>query len=212
MKFVILIISVFIIHGANAEHSLKLEYSSFYSHLKKLDKEELSNLEFAFGFANVHTKLLCDIHKATIVTDKKNIDVSVDAENRFTLPTEKALKLAHAQVHLELEQAPNQCDLSVLLQVKPALFESGVNLEKLKSYDESFIAFFDKMGGLFSFMMPKPKGIRLVTDEIADVPESMRQYLTSEREMLLEHDVIGRLPSDVLSQVKVSRITAFMQN
>lgn len=212
MKHIILILSIVFTLPAIAQHSLKLQYSSFYSHLKKLEKDELNSLEFAFGFANVHTSALCDIHNAVIVTDKMNIEVPVDAENRFTLPKEKALKLAHAQVHLELEQAPNQCDLSVLLQVKPDLFASGVDLEKLHSYDQSFIAFFDNMGGLFSFMMPKPKGIRLVVEPATEIPKLMQQYAASDTEILLEHDAIASFSSDQLAQMKVSRITAFMQN
>ena len=140
---------------------LHLDYGSFYSHLKKLNNEELAPLQFAFGFVNVRSGNLCEVQRVKVHTDKQDIPVEVNAKNRFVLPYEKALKLAKAEVWVNLKEANNQCDLSVQLEVNPVLFSQGVSRQQLQDYFLAFDAFFDKMGGFLSFMMPSPEGVGL---------------------------------------------------
>lgn len=148
--------------------TLQLEYKSFYSHLKKLNDDELALLQFAFGFQHVTKGALCKVESVLIKTDKKDIPVQVNEDNRFVLPSEKALKLANAEVIVELNEMNNQCDLSVKLQVVPEDFVDGVDASKLEAYYQAFVAFFDEMGGFLSFMMPSPEGLIInVTNESA---------------------------------------------
>ena len=95
--------------------TIDVEYSRFYSHVKKLDNEDTQALQFAFGFLRVGEGRLCGVSSAEIVTDKKTMSLDVSDEGRFTVPTERALKLADALVRISLDEAANVCDMSVQL-------------------------------------------------------------------------------------------------
>ncbi|WP_416308503.1 DUF2987 domain-containing protein [Neptunicella sp. SCSIO 80796] len=141
--------------------SLTVEYGTFYSHLRKIDDEDLNQLEFAFGFKQVGTSGLCQINSATIHTQKVDIPLEVTADRRFTLPTEKALKLANAQVEIDLVQPANQCDMSVQIQIKPELIKQTMTIAELSAFLHQFDIFFDDMGSFLSFLMPSADGILL---------------------------------------------------
>ncbi len=96
--------------------TLKLEYSSLYSHTRKLDPETMPALQFAFGFAHQQQQRLCNIKEAFIHTQKQNIALKVTPENRFTVPSERALKLDKAVVNIELDDMADDCDMSVQLE------------------------------------------------------------------------------------------------
>ena len=191
---------------------LRLDYSSFYSHLRKIDDEQLRSLEFAFGFVNVRTGELCTPQNALVHTDKKDIPVSVNEQKRFVLPTEKALKLAKAQVHIQLAEANNQCDLSVLLQVKPELLQDGVDAQELQSYFVAFEEFFHKMGGFLSFMMPSPEGLNLKFRAGAEEHKAIAQLLQSDS----DKQTFALMQSDIETISKatefnnIESITAFV--
>ncbi|BDX06533.1 DUF2987 domain-containing protein [Planctobacterium marinum] len=190
---------------------LHLEYADFYSHLRKLNGEELQSLQFAFGFLHVQSKDLCRVSSVLIDTDKKDIDVPVQSNRRFVLPNEKALKMAKARLLVKLEEPQNQCDLSVLLEVKPELFAEPVNASQLLSYFHSFEAFFDKMGGFLSFMMPSPEGLQITFNDPTTVPKafSASAKLVGEHWQIKQED-IERLLDTKLSGIK--QITALMPN
>lgn len=176
---------------------LTIEYKTFYSHLRKIDIEDTPSLQFAFGFLHEQTKQSCEIDKALIHTQKVDIPLELNAMNRFSLPKERALKLADAEVTIHFTQ-PHQaaCQLSVLLQANPlwlaelpieitgipgveltdeekaklniqepetpAIAKTAVDAHRLQQLNAHFKTFFDSMGGgLFSFMMPETKGIKL---------------------------------------------------
>lgn len=145
-----------------AAETLSVEYKSFYSHVKQLDKEEMDALQFAFGFLNIHTKDLCNVKEARISTEKKQIPLEVSKENRFTVPSERALNLAKALVIVDLEQAANICDMSVQLETKPEYLKNKYAQNELAELLTQYETFFDKMGGFMSFMMPNVTGITLV--------------------------------------------------
>lgn len=140
--------------------TLVVEYSSFYSHTRKLNKEATQDLQFAFGFKHVTEPGLCDIDQAFIDTPKKQIPLLLN-NNRFVVPSEKALKLANAKVVIELQQAANRCDMSVQLETKPELLHLDYSKAQLAHIYQQYQAFFDKMGSFLSFLMPKVTGLKL---------------------------------------------------
>ena len=84
-------------------NELQVDYKTFYSHVRKLSGEDTQALQFAFGFMNIHTNQLCTINEARISTQKVQMPITVTPENRFTIPKEKALRLADAKVILNLK-------------------------------------------------------------------------------------------------------------
>lgn len=139
--------------------TIQVEYSRFYSHIKKLEHEDTQALQFAFGFLRVGEGRLCDITSANIVTDKQVIPVDVSPENRFTLPSEKALKLADAKVEVAFEERANVCDMSVQLETKPTFLKTHYSQKELQFLLEQYRSFFNAMGSFLSFMMPTVEGL-----------------------------------------------------
>ncbi|MBC3766936.1 DUF2987 domain-containing protein [Neptunicella marina] len=143
---------------ATAE-TLKLEYATFYSHLRKIDDEALNKLQFAFGFKHVGENRLCQIGKALIHTQKVDLPVDVSSSQRFTLPTEKALKLARAEVQLDIVEPVNQCDMSVKIEAKTGLLKDSLSKSEIVMLMAQFDEFYSDMGSFLSFLMPKPDGL-----------------------------------------------------
>lgn len=141
--------------------TLEVEYSSFYSHVKKLDNEDTQALQFAFGFVKVGEGRLCEIKQADIVTDKQTMALAVSEENRFTVPKEKALKLASAFIRIDLAEAANQCDMSVQLETRPDYLKAEYTHDELMFLYSQYEAFFNEMGSFLSFMMPSVTGLML---------------------------------------------------
>lgn len=190
---------------------LHLDYSDFYSHLRKLDDEELQPLHFAFGFVNVQSKDLCQVQSVMINTDKMDIPVGVMANNRFVLPTEKALKLAKARLFIKLSEPENRCDLSVLLEAKPALFQDGVDAAELGMLMAAFQRFFDKMGSFLSFMMPSATGLQITVADDSLVPEAFKALSTfNSGHWHVEAASLPKLPNEIRLE-GVQRITALTQ-
>ena len=145
--------------GVAACETIDVEYSRFYSHVKKLDNEDTQALQFAFGFIRVGEGRLCGIEKADIVTDKQTMSLDVSDEGRFTVPAEKALKLANALVRISLEERANVCDMSVQLETKPEYLKQYYTKDELSFLYDQYSAFFNEMGSFLSFMMPSVKGL-----------------------------------------------------
>lgn len=198
--------AIFSVNSAVAE-VLSVEYKSFYSHVKQLDKEELNALQFAFGFLNIHSKSLCKINAARISTDKKQIPLEVSTENRFTVPSEKALRLADALVVIDLDSAANICDMSVQLETKPEYLKSRYTQDELTLLFNQYEAFFDKMGGFMSFMMPHVTGIKLVFPKQVTTHNLQHNLNIQEGALMLNQSQIADL--DVLElPTEPLRITA----
>ena len=145
--------------------TIDVEYSRFYSHVKKLDNEDTQALQFAFGFVRVGEGRLCGVNAASIVTDKKTMELEVSDEGRFTVPTERALKLANALVKIDLVERANVCDMSVQLETKPEYLKQYYKKEELTFLYEQYEAFFNEMGSFLSFMMPSVKGLMIQFDD-----------------------------------------------
>lgn len=199
---------------SNAE-LLQLEYSSFYSHLRKLNQEELGPLTFAFGFKQVTKKTLCNINSAYIHTDKQDIDITVDSRQRFVLPTEKALQLARAEVFIELRQPANQCDLSVQLEVKSEHIPDVITATDLTQYYAAFEAFFDEMGGFMSFLMPSPDGVTVYFNAEPNSSAQNAPWLphwdSNSNALALSHEQFSLLDNAAIPKRTIGHITAKME-
>ena len=148
-----------------AAETIDVEYSRFYSHVKKLDNEDTQALQCAFGFVRVGEGRLCEVNGAAIVTDKKTMALTVSEEGRFTVPTEKALKLANALVRIDLGERANVCDMSVQLETKPEYLKQYYTKDDLTFLYGQYEAFFNEMGSFLSFMMPSVKGLMIQFDD-----------------------------------------------
>lgn len=164
-KLILAAITTTLFTGPLIAETLEIEYSRFYSHLRKLNSDDVQALEFAFGFVRVGEGRLCKINDAEIVTDKKILPILITDEQRFTLPDEKALKLAAASVHVDLAEPANVCDMSVQLQTKSAYLKKQYSPQELAMLVEQYEAFFNEMGSFLSFMMPSVKGLTVQFDD-----------------------------------------------
>lgn len=144
---------------------IDVEYKRFYSHINKIGDEDTAALQFAFGFLRVGSQSLCNINSVTIVTPKKNIPLEVTQEQRFLVPKEKALKLADAQVAIDLAEAANLCDMSVQLETKSEYLKAQYSADEIQYIYKQYEAFFDDMGGFLSFLMPSVSGLVIRFDD-----------------------------------------------
>lgn len=191
--------------------TLRVEYATFYSHVRKIDKEETQALQFAFGLKHIHQDRLCTIDKAHIHTEKKQIPLSVDTRNRFTIPAEKALKLAKAEVVLEMGDAMNQCDISVQLETRPEFLKRVYQSEDLQAILANYQAFFDNMGSFLSFMMPSAIGLKVQLANNASALAGQHKALHRDNQILLSEQWLQTNEKLVLNQTPV-RILALMDN
>ena len=159
VKFLLLVTSFSCWHTQLSAETLDVEYASFYSHIKKLDDPDTAALRFAFGFQHISEKRLCHITSAQIVTQKQTLPLTIENHNRFTVPTDKILKMAKAKVVIELDDQANKCDMSVQLETLPSFLKIQYSHEELLELFNQYQAFFDKMGGFLSFMMPSAEGL-----------------------------------------------------
>jgi hypothetical protein len=164
----------------SAAETLEVEYSSFYSHVKKLDDPETNALRFAFGFQHITEKRLCHISSAKIVTQKQTLELTVEDNERFTVPTDKILKMAKAQVVIELDDQANRCDMSVQLETLPSYLKTQYSHDELLLLFEQYQAFFDEMGGFLSFMMPSAEGLMFHFEEGVTLPKRYQPLMNKE--------------------------------
>lgn len=195
---------------------VEIEYKVFYSHLRKLDPEKFEALQFAFGFIKHNASAMCPLSKVTIHTPKKDIEVEIATSNRFTLPKERALKLADATVLLNFDtDDAADCDMSVLLQANPEWINSELNAEQIRYLNSQFKTFFESMGAsLFSFLMPETKGLKLhLKPEFKNHHFSESHYKSIERkgDLLLVGDSWISDNQQVLPLMAISHITAWIE-
>ena len=172
MHYVMLATTLALGAGMNAQaETLEVEYKRFYSHTKKLNNDDTKDLQFAFGFVNVRNPgKLCIVKSAEVVTQKVTIPLTVTPEYRFTVPTEKALKLAEAKIRIDLAENANQCDMSVQLETTESLLKTNYQASDLNNILQQYSAFFNAMGSFMSFMMPSVEGLNFqFSDPILDV-------------------------------------------
>jgi hypothetical protein len=165
--------------------TLVVPYSSFYSHSKKIEGEETNALQFAFGFKLIQSTELCTIESAYIHTQKQDLPLTLINQQRFTIPSDKVLKMAKADVVLELQQAANRCDMSVQLETKAEYLKQRYDKQELQILLEQYQNFFRGMGSFLSFMMPNVEGLILhFSDEtrLLSLPEDLK---LEQRKLLL---------------------------
>lgn len=176
MKYLLGAILLFCCFTSQAE-TLVVPYSNFYSHTKKIEGKETNALQFAFGFKQVQSTELCTINSAIIHTQKQDIPLTLISQQRFTVPTNKILKMARAEVVIELQQAANRCDMSVQLETKAEYLKHDYSKQELQMVLEQYQAFFSGMGSFLSFMMPNVQGLSLhFSDEtqLLSLPEGLQ--------------------------------------
>ena len=193
-----------------AAETLKVEYSSFYSHVKKLDDPSTNALRFAFGFQHIAEPRLCHISSAQIITQKQTLPLTVENNYRFTVPTDKILKMAKAMVVIEFDDQANQCDMSVQLETLPKLLKIQYSQAELLALFNQYQAFFEEMGGFLSFMMPSTEGLLFHLNDNVELPKDLQLLSTKKgvvalnKEWLLQHKGL-KLPNQPL------RITAIIE-
>ena len=187
---------------------LNIDYSSFYNHLKKIDKAELNALQFAFGFKRVQQETLCHITKAEVVTQKVTLAVEVNAAQRFTLPNEKALKLANAEVLVDLIEPNNQCDMSVQLETKAEYLKTRYSAADLNVLNQQYKTFFDDMGSFLSFLMPSTGGLKLVFAEPPRLNKELEGVLVKGNSIILSDAYLASMQNELVLAEKPLRITA----
>jgi hypothetical protein len=160
IKYLLASVLLFACFSARAE-TLVVPYSSFYSHSKKIAGEETNALQFAFGFKQVDSTALCTIDSAYIHTQKQDLPLSLIRQQRFTVPSNKILKMARATVVIALQQEANRCDMSVQLETKAEYLTQTYSKETLHMLLKQYQAFFKGMGSFLSFMMPEVQGLKL---------------------------------------------------
>jgi hypothetical protein len=193
----------------NAE-TLEVQYSSFYSHVKKLDDPKTNALRFAFGFQHIAEKRLCHISSAQIVTQKQTLILTVENNHRFTVPTDKILKMARAKVVIELDDQANRCDMSVQLETLPSYLKTKYSHADLLVLFEQYQAFFNEMGGFLSFMMPSAEGLLFHFDKDVRLPEYLHPLMDNNGVLVLSETWLMQQKSvDLLN--KPLRITAIIE-
>ena len=191
--------------------TIEIAYKDLYSHLRKLDNEDTQHLQFAFGFLKVPQKqTLCTITKGEIITDKQVLPLAISPEQRFTVPFEKALKMADALVRIEVDPPKNQCDMSVQLETTAQWLKRSYTATDLSLILTQYRNFFNEMGGFMSFMMPQVSGLQI---QFAD--ESLSQPLPNDISIVAG---VLRLNSNKIKDLEVLllpemplRITALTQ-
>ena len=190
--------------------TLEVEYSSFYSHVKKLDNPETDALRFSFGFLHIAKGRLCYISSAQIVTQKQTLILTVENKNRFTVPTDKILKMAKAKVVIELDDQANQCDMSVQLETLPSFLKTQYSRDELLLLFNQYQEFFDKMGSFLSFMMPSAKGLLFHFDTDVNFPNDLQSLLDGKGGIALTENWLAQQKSLELPN-KPLRITAIIE-
>jgi hypothetical protein len=178
--------------------------------VKKLDGSSTDALRFAFGFQHIAEPRLCHIINAQIITQKQTLALTVENQSRFTVPTDKILKMAKAMVVIELSDQANQCDMSVQLETLPNFLKTQYSQTELLLLLNQYQAFFEEMGGFLSFMMPAAKGLQFHVSDYLELPKDL-QDLTDKKgvivlnnDWLLQHQGL-KLPTKPL------RITAIIE-
>lgn len=212
--------SAFAQDNATNDGFLSVEYKTFYSHLRKLDAEDMPHLHFAFGFVLPKTRAVCPIENLYIHTPRQDIPIATTRTNRFSLPKERALKLAEAEVHIRFQAqflkdygvTAEVCNLSVRLEANLPQ-KNALPPAELQTLNSEFKTFFEKMGaGLFSFMMPEPHGVKLhLKQEYASTQShGLFQGMRISNGMVLLEDHWIRDNHQNLDLSHVSHITAWI--
>jgi hypothetical protein len=174
LKIILFIVALGLLTTAAVADTLKVEYSSFYSHVKKLDDPSMDALRFAFGFQHIANQRLCHISSAQIITQKQTIPLTVENNSRFMVPTDKILKMAKAMVVIELDDQANRCDMSVQLETLPSFLKTQYSNEELILLFNQYQSFFEEMGGFLSFMMPAAEGLLLHFEEVENFQQGLQ--------------------------------------
>jgi hypothetical protein len=207
----LIITSLIILPKPTQAEEIQVSYKTFYSHVRKIDNEDTQALQFAFGFIHVTTGRLCKINAARISTQKQQIPLDVSAENRFTVPSERALSMADASIIIDVTEPSNQCDISVQLETKPEYLKRYYSFEDLTFIHEQYEAFFSEMGSFMSFMMPSVNGLVIQFEDQSLTTTMANGYQITQGSLTLDEAFFERKKPLNLPVVPL-RITALATN
>ncbi|WP_371193073.1 DUF2987 domain-containing protein [Glaciecola sp. SC05] len=190
---------------------IEVSYKTFHSHVRKLENDDTQALRFAFGFTHIQSGKLCQINSARISTQKQQIPLEISSENRFTIPSEKALRLADAMIYIDVSEPSNQCDISVQLETKPEYNKRYYSFEELVFIKEQYEAFFNEMGSFLSFMMPTVKGL-VVQFEDQSYTSTMENGYTITQGTLTLNEAFFEAGKPINLPIEPLRITALATN
>lgn len=209
MKMSKILLVVLLFSQYSFAEQLDVNYSSFYGHVKKIDKEETDRLRFAFGFKHIADDRLCKIDDVNIVTQKQTIPLILENNVRFTVPVDKVLKMAKALVSIQFDDNANQCDMSVQLETKPEFLQTRYTYEELKVLFDQYQAFFSNMGGFLSFMMPSSEGLVFHFDKGTKIPSELTHIVDTSGNLMLNKEWFEQKVGLILDS-KPLRITALV--
>lgn len=210
MKILVLTLCGVFYSAVVAAETLDVEYSSFYSHIKKLDDPDTQALRFAFGFWHINQQRLCHISRAKIVTQKQQLPLVVEHNGRFTVPLDKILKMARAKVSIELTDQANQCDMSVQLETLPRFLKTAYTNKELKMIFQQYQAFFSGIGGFMSFMMPSVQGLVMQFENVNEFNTDLQPLVNEQGYLQLTQAWIEQGNSLNLPNLPL-RITALVE-
>jgi hypothetical protein len=191
---------------------LEVAYKTFYSHTRKLSGDDITALRFAFGFTNIHAESsLCHIDNAYIHTQKVDIPLIVSAEQRFSIPSEKALSLADAKIMLAIREQTNHCDINVQIETLPEYLKEQYTQADMSFILNQYMAFFDEMGGFMSFLMPQVSGLQLRFEDDTLNADLGNQLSIVQGILRLSKAQIGALKDITLPRAPL-RITALTES
>lgn len=204
-----------LLFGVSTPHAqadeIKVAYKTFHSHVRKLDNDDTQALRFAFGFTHIESGQLCQINAARISTQKQQIPLEVSNEYRFTIPSEKALRLADAMIIIDVTEPANQCDISVQLETKPEYNKRYYSYEELVFIREQYEAFFNEMGSFLSFMMPSVQGLVVQFEDQSYTNTMENGYSITQGTLTLDSEFFAS-KKPIYLPIEPLRITALASN
>lgn len=202
-----------LVNGFVSAETIEVRYKDFYSHVKKLRGEDTDKLQFAFGFQHVKELRLCNLTSVDIVTQKQTMPMAITPEQRFTVPTERALNLADAVVKIDTTDSVEQCDISVQLETKPEYLKQIYSSADLYEIYQQYAAFFNEMGSFLSFMMPQVDGLMVHFDDpyldhqLRDAPDIVNGMLQLKSDWLTQKHqlVLPKVPLRITARTDSTR-------
>ncbi len=182
--------------GESASHTIEMEYHDFYRHIQNLRHQDTNGLTYSFGFMHINTQQLCQINEAELILKNQTIDLTIDSENRFEMPSTDDPDLANGKVSLDIKEPPAECEMSVRLETKAEYLKTKYSKEELINIKRQYISFFNEMGSFMSFGVPSVNGLMITFDnkdlyhDIKDIGKIQNGFIIIENQVLNDIDTI----------------------
>ncbi|MBO1255058.1 DUF2987 domain-containing protein [Alteromonas sp. 5E99-2] len=177
-------------------NTIETKYYDFHRHIQNLRHPDTSKLTYSFGFIHVDTQTLCQINEATLALKDQTIDLIVDTEYRFKMPSTDDSELANGKVVLDVIESPDACEMSVRLETKEEYLKVKYSKEDLNDIKRQYVAFFNEMGSFMSFGVPSVNGLMITFDnkylyhDFKGIGKIQNGFMIIENQMLSDIDTI----------------------